>query len=241
MKNWGEIKQLFLGRLAVRLESQAATLAKRRPRSQTVRQHSLPSLLPATFISWWAELRKEEFASVPPTLACQVDPERVSQRESLVQPLRVLVWGPGVCGGVLVSGLPGEGSFPLPRHTGSWPTAHARKHCQNGEERPKADHTLHKTDPSLPPSPVPEADARPRPTQGPVCPGLSYPAPSSLLPSMPSTSAEGHCVLTGGAFWGLGLGLRTGGKGQARTWHHAKAHPRQPFPSSLHLCPPTCE
>lgn len=81
---------------------------------------------------------------------------------------------------------------------------------------PKADHTLHKTDPSLPPSPGPEADARPRPTQGSVCPGLSYPAPSSLPPSMPSTSAEGHCVLTGGASRGLGLGLGTRWEGTSR-------------------------
>lgn len=81
---------------------------------------------------------------------------------------------------------------------------------------PKADHTLHKTDPSLClPSPVPEADTRPRPTQGPVCPGLSYPAPSSP-PPMPSTAAEGHHVLTGGASWGLGIGLGTRWGGPSR-------------------------
>lgn len=68
----------------VRLESQAATLAQRRPRSQTVRPHSLPSLLPATFISWWAELRKEEFASVPPTLASLSGGSRKSQPEGVL-------------------------------------------------------------------------------------------------------------------------------------------------------------
>lgn len=47
-----------------------------------------------------------------------------------------------------------------------------------------------------------------------MCPGLSYPAPSS--PPMPSTSAEGHHVLTGGASWGLGIGLGTRWEGPSR-------------------------
>lgn len=120
-----------------------------------------------------------------------------------------------MCGGVLASGLPGEdyclspgtlaaGLQPMPEY--------ATKMVRRG---PKADHTLHKTDPSLPPSPALEADTRPRPTKGPACPGLAYPAPSFPPTPMPSTSAEANHTLSGGGSWGLGTGLVQGGKGQA--------------------------
>lgn len=209
---------MFLGRLEVRLESQAATRAKRRPRSQTVEPHSLPSLLLATVISRWAEQRKKEFASVSPALASLSGGSRRSQPEG--RPWYSLhgssSGGPGVCGRVLAPGLPGEGSLPLPGHPGSWPTAHARKCHQNGEERPQADHTLHKTDP-----PLPQAQSR-RQTPGPglrraLCvPDWPTQRPHFHPTPMPSTSAEGHRVLTGGASWGLGIGLGTRWEGPSR-------------------------
>lgn len=233
---------MVLGQLEVRLASQAATLAERRPRSQTVEPHSLPSLLLATFISWRAEQRKNEFASVSPalaTLSCG--------SESLVQPPQVLVsgaWGWGRVGGrVLASGLPGKA------HCLSWaPWQLARSTCQRMPPKwpGEAPRLTTQDSSSSAPSSEPAADTRPRPTKGPVCPGLAYPAPSSPPPApMPSMSAEGHRLLTGGASWGLRIGLGTRWKGRTDsrhgTWHHTKPHPGSPFPSSLRLCPLTCQ
>lgn len=108
---------------------------------------------------------------------------------------------------------------------------------------PKTDHTLPKTGPSLPPSPLGEAHTRPRSTKYHLSPRLSCPTPS--LPThipLPSTSAEGHCVLAGGSSWGPSIGRPTdpgdeeGGAertGWHCTWHQAKAPPWKTNPIPL--------
>lgn len=164
--------------------------------------------------------------SLPHWPPCQVDPERLSQKGVLGTASTGLRLGGR--GGRQGPGIwPPRGRFTAPPRA-HWQLAH--KHMPENATK-MADHTLHKSEPPLPPRPVPAADTRPRPTKGPVSSPTGLPSALILSPApMPSTSAEGHRLLTGGASWGLSVGLGTVWHG---TWHHAKPHPGNPFPSSF--------
>lgn len=102
---------------------------------------------------------------------------------------------------------------------------------------PKADHTVVLSVPS----PLEEADTRPRSTKCCLSPRLSYAAPS--LPThvpLPNNLAEGHCVLARGSSWGhctgrpLDPGDEEGGAELTVwhcTWHQAKAPPWETHPT----------
>lgn len=118
--------------------------------------------------------------SLPPWPPCQVDPERVSQKGVLGSASTApCLWGQGWVAGSGHLASQGKAHCPSPGTLAAGPQHMPENATKTARKSSKADHTLHKTDPPLPPSPVPAAEPRPRPPKGPVCPGLAYPAPSS--------------------------------------------------------------
>lgn len=156
--------------------------------------------------------------SLPQWPPCQVDPEGVTQKGVLgAASTGPRLGGRGCAAGSWHLASQGKAHCLSPGTLAAGPQHMPENATKMVRRGPKADHTLHKTDPPLPPSPVPEADTRPRPTKGPVCPGLAYPAPSSPTSAPPCQALQLKATMCSrmGPPGALASAWGQGGKGQA--------------------------